>query len=386
MTSLFLFSRRPASLHIVALICLAGLVSGCKGKETGSGAPPAAQVIRVADMNVITIDQKDAAKFPLTTAGQIESASELTATGTVFPDINREVPVISLANGRVVDIKTRLDDNVKKGQLLLKVQSPDVTGAFNTYLKAANDAQLAHKAFARADDLLKHGAISQAQLEQAEDTDKNAQADLSAAEEQLTTLGVDKAHPSSVVNVYAPISGVVVAQNVTNAAAAGVGLSGSATAFTIADLSTVWVVCDVYENDIPKLQVGQEARIKVNAFSDRVLTGRISDIGPILDPSLRTAKVRVELANPGFLKLGMFATATFTSRSKEVRAVVPADAVLHLHDREWAFLPAGENQFKRVEVHAGRMIDGNRQEILSGLQPGQQVVANALLLDAAGNQ
>jgi cobalt-zinc-cadmium efflux system membrane fusion protein len=368
------------------LICVAAFVSGCKGKETGSGAPPAAQVIRVADMNLITIDPKDAAKFPLTTAGQVESASELTATGTVFPDINREVPVISLANGRVVDIKTRLDDNVKKGQLLLKVQSPDVTNAFNTYLKAANDAQLARKAFARADDLLKHGAISQAQLEQAEDTDKNAQADLSAAEEQLTTLGVDKAHPSSVVNVYAPISGVVVGQNVTNAAAAGVGLSGSATAFTIADLSTVWVVCDVYENDIPKLQVGQEARIKFNAFSDRVLTGRIGDIGPILDPSLRTAKVRVELANPGFLKLGMFATATFTSKNKEVRAVVPADAVLHLHDREWAFLPAGENQFKRTEVHAGRMIDGNRQEILSGLQPGQQVVANALLLDAAGNQ
>jgi len=374
-----LAAAMTTSLFLLAL-------AGCKAKETGSGAPPAAQVIQVADMNLITIDAKDVAKFPLTTASQIESASELTATGSVFPDISREVPVISLANGRVVDIKGRLDDNVKKGQLLLKVQSPDITNAFNAYLKAANDEQLAHKAFVRADDLLKHGAISQAQLEQAEDTAKNSKADLTAAEEQLKTLGVNKSHPSSVVNVYAPISGVIVAQNVTNAAAAGVGLSGSATTFTIADLSTVWIVCDVYENDIPKLQLGQEAKIKINAFPDRLLAGRISDIGPILDPSLRTAKVRIEVRNPGFLKLGMFTTATFTSKSKETHAVVPGEAVLHLHDRDWVFVPAGGNQFKRTEVHAGKMLDGSRQEILSGIQPGQQVIGHALLLETAGNQ
>jgi len=370
----------------LALAALCGLaLSGCKSNE-GDGAPPPAKVIQVADMNLVTIDANDVAKFPLATATQIESASELNATGSVFPDIAREIPVISLANGRVMDIKARLDDNVKKGQLLLKVQSPDITAAFDTYLKAANDEQLANKAFVRADDLFKHGAISQAMLEQAEDTEKDAKADLTAAEEQLKTLGVDKKHPSSIVNVYAPISGVIVAQNVTQASAAGVSLSGSATAFTIADLSVVWIVCDVYENDIPKLQLGQEAKIKLNAWPDRPLTGRISDIGPILDPSLRTAKVRIELANPGFLRLGMFGTATFTSRTKETHAVVPADAVLHLHDRDWVFLPAGGNQFKRAEVHAGKMLDNNRQEILSGIQPGQQVVTNALLLETAGNQ
>jgi cobalt-zinc-cadmium efflux system membrane fusion protein len=384
-------SSRMSYSRGVALVCVLAIpfslsLAGCKSKDASSGAPPQTQVIPVADMNLITIDAKDVDKFPLVPATQNESAAELTATGAVFPDINREVPVISLANGRVVDIKTRLDDNVKKGQLLLKVQSPDITNAFNAYLKAANDGQLAHKAYLRADDLLKHGAISQAQFEQAEDSDKNAQADLTAAEEQLQTLGVDKNHPSNIVNVYAPISGVIVTQNVTNAGAAGVGLSGSATAFTIADLSTVWIVCDVYENDIAKLQLGQEARIKFNAFPDRTVTGRISDIGPILDPSLRTAKVRIQVANPGFLKLGMFATATFTSRSKEIHSVVPAEAVLHLHDRDWVYEPVGGNQFKRIEVHAGRMIDGKRQEILSGIQPGQQVVSNALLLETAGNQ
>jgi len=377
-------ARNAPALALAAFLSLT--LSGCKSKDQGDGAPPPAKVIQVADMNVVTIDPADVAKFPLATSDKIESASELTATGTVFPDISREVPVISLANGRVVDIKARLDDNVRKGQLLLKVQSPDITAAFNAYLKAANDEQLANKAFARAEDLLKHGAISQAMLEQAEDSEKDAKADLTAAEEQLKTLGVDKSHPSSIVNVYAPISGVIVAQNVTNAAAAGVNLSGSATAFTIADLSTVWIVCDVYENDIPRLQLGQEAKIKINSYPDRPLTGRISDIGPILDPSLRTAKVRIELRNPGFLKLGMFGSATFTGKARETHAVVPAEAVLHLHDRDWVFLPAGGNQFKRTEVHAGKMLDGSRQEILSGLAPGQQVVANALLLETAGNQ
>jgi cobalt-zinc-cadmium efflux system membrane fusion protein len=384
--SSFLHRRLLTSLAyaLTTSLCLI-VLSGCKD-DAGSGAPPPAQVIPVADMNLITIDAKDAAKFPQVTATQTESASELTATGAVFPDINREVPVISLANGRVVDIKTRLDDNVKKSQLLLKVQSPDITNAFNAYLKAANDEHMADMAYIRANDLFHHGALSQAMLEQAEDTEKDAKADLTAAEEQLKTLGVDKNHPSSIVNVYAPISGVIVAQNVTNAAAAGVSLSGSATAFTIADLSVVWIVCDVYENDISKLQLGQEAKIKFNAFPDRPLSGHISDIGPILDPSLRTAKVRIEVANPGFLKLGMFATATFTSHIKETHAVLPAEAVLHLHDRDWVFLPAGANQFKRTEVHAGRMMDGNRQEILSGIQPGQRVVGNALLLETAGNQ
>jgi cobalt-zinc-cadmium efflux system membrane fusion protein len=371
------------ALLLAAFVCL---FSGCKEKVQGDGAPPPAQVIPVNDMNLITIDKDDVAKFPVVAAGQVEMASELTATGTVFPDISREVPVISLANGRVVDIKTRLDDNVKKGQLLFRVQSADVSTAFDAYLKAVNDEQLANKAYLRANDLFKHGAISQAMLEQAEDAEKDAKADLTAAEQQLTVLGVDKNHPSTVVDVFAPISGVIIGQNVTNAAAAGVTLSGSATAFTIADLSTVWILCDVYENDIPRIKLGQEARFILNAYPDRPLVGHISDIGPVLDPSLRTAKVRIEVANPGILKLGMFGTATFTSLKKETHAVVPADAVLHLHDRDWVYLPAGGNQFKRTEVRAGKMLDGNRQEILSGIQPGQQVVTKALLLESAGNQ
>jgi membrane fusion protein, heavy metal efflux system len=382
-----LMKKYFVQLSTIALLAAAGLaISGCKAQDEGDGAPPPAKVVSVADMNLISIDKNDVAKFPLATAEKVESASELTTTGTVFPDISREVPVISLANGRVVDIKTRLDDNVKKGQLLFRVQSSDVSTAFNAYLKAVNDEQLANKAYLRQEDLYKHGAVAQSMVEQAEDAEKNAKADLTAAEEQLKVMGSDKDHPSPIVDVYAPISGVIIAQNITNAGAAGVTLSGSATAFTIADLSTVWILCDVYENDIPKIKLGQEAKFTLNAYPDKLLTGRVADIGPVLDPTLRTAKVRLEIKNPGILKLGMFGTATFTGRTMEAHAAVPADAVLHLHDRDWVFLPVGGNQFKRTEVHGGKMLDHNRQEILSGLEPGQQVVTNALLLETAGNQ
>ncbi|MGB6194506.1 MAG: efflux RND transporter periplasmic adaptor subunit [Terracidiphilus sp.] len=337
-------------------------------------------------MSLITIDSNDVSKFPIVRAGQIDLPAEVNATGTVAPDISREVPVISLANGRVVEIKARLNDDVKKGQLLFSVQSPDIVNAFNTYLKAVNDEHLAETAYIRADDLFKHGAISQAMLDEAEDAHKDAQSDLAAATGQLNVLGIDKDHPGSVVHVYAPISGVIISQNITDAAAAGASLSGSATAFTIADLSHVWILCDVYENDLPKVQVGQLASITINAYPNRTLAGRVSDVGPILDPTLRTAKVRIEIANPGILCLGMFVTATFSSIRKTTQTVVPADAVLHLHDRDWVYLPAGGNQFRRTEVHAGKIIDNDRQQVVSGIQPGQQVVSNALLLETAGNQ
>ncbi len=376
--------RHYAAVFALAAWGLMGL-AGCKKQDQGNGAPPPAQVLHVSDMNLLTIDQNDLPKFPLVAAERVELAPELNVTGTVSPDVSREVPVITLANGRVVDVKVRLGDDVRKGQLLFQVQSPDITNAFDAYLKAVNDEQLANKADIRAQDLFKHGAISQAMVEQAEDAERNAKADLDAADQQLQILGVDKNHPSSVVDVRAPISGVIIAQNITNAGAAGVSLSGSATAFTIADLTELWILCDVYENDIPKLQLGQEAVIKLNAYPDRPVRGRVSDIGPVLDPQLRTAKVRIQVANPGFLKLGMFATATFTSRKTEARAAVPANAVLHLHDRDWVFVPAGGNHFRRTQVRTGQMLTGNRQMILSGINPGQQVVSNALMLETAGN-
>ena len=374
-----MISKSFLKSSLCLIVCFS--LTACEKKfNPADGAPQSPQTVQAGDMSLVSVNKPD--QFPLITAEQIETPAELKVTGTVNPDIAREVPVISLASGRVVDIKTRLGNDVQKGQLLLRVQSNDITNAFDAYLKAVNDEQLANKAYIRAKDLYEHGAIPLSGLEQAEDTEKDMQADLNAAEEQLSTLGVDKHHPSSIVPVYAPISGVVVAQNVTNAAAAGVTFSGSSTVFTIADLSSVWILCDVYENDLPKIALGQSAKILTNAYPDRQLIGKVSDIEPILDPSLRTAKVRVEVRNPGFLKVGMFVTATFASKTNEVHAVVPASAVLHLHDRDWVFIPAGDNRFRRLEVHGGKMLPGNRQEVLSGINSGQRVVSNVLQLEA----
>jgi membrane fusion protein, heavy metal efflux system len=376
MTQSFYSSQRFTALAVLAFTAM--VLSGCKAKEQGDGAPPPAQVVTTGDMSLVSVDKPDL--FPLVAAEAYDAPSELNVTGTVNPDIAREIPVISLASGRVVDIKARLDDYVKKGQLLLKIQSPDISNAFDTYLKARNDEVLNNKAYVRAKDLFEHGAISLGMLEQAEDAEKDSQADLTAAEEQLSTLGIDRNHPSPIVPIYSPISGVIIQQNVTMAAAAGVTFSGSATAFTVADLSSVWIICDVYENDIPKLALGQQATIKLNAYPDRPLTGHISDIGPVLDPQLRTAKVRIEVPNPGILKLGMFVTATFKSLKNDHFALVPAPAILHLHDRDWVFVPADGNRFRRVEVKAGKMV-GDKQAILSGVQPGQKVVSNVLQLE-----
>jgi membrane fusion protein, heavy metal efflux system len=372
-------ARTPLQSAVCLTACL--LLVACERKfDPAEAAPQTPHVIDQSNAGRVSVDRP--ADFPVVAAESISAPDKLDVTGTVNPDIAREIPVISLASGRVVDIKARLDDNVKRGQLLLKVQSPDITGAFDTYLKAANDEHLAMVQLDRAKDLFAHGAIPQAGLEQAQDTEDDAKADLTAAEQQLDTLGVSKERPSDIVNVYAPISGVIVAQNVTNAAAAGVTYAGSPTAFTIADLSVVWILCNVYENDLPKVHLGQEAQIHLNAYPDKLLTGRISDIGPILDPNLRTAVVRIEVPNPdNLLRLGMFVTATFFSRENHVHAVVPAAAILHLHDRDWVFEPAGGKQFQRVEVGAGDTLPGGKQVILSGLSPGQQVVGDVLALE-----
>jgi len=145
-------------------------------------------------------------------------------------------------------------------------------------------------------------------------------------------------------------------------------------------VSHVWIVCDVYENDLAQVHLGEYAEIRLNAFPDRVLRGRIGNIGQIMDPNLRTAKVRLEVENPALMRFGMFVTATFRGDAKERHATVPAAAILHLHDRDWVYQPVDGGRFRRVEVVAGNMLPGNQQEIASGLQPGTRVVANALVL------
>jgi cobalt-zinc-cadmium efflux system membrane fusion protein len=363
------------------------MLSGCGGQkhDPAAQAPPPVQVENEGGVSLITVDRPG--RFPLATATEYRSTSTLNVTGTVNPDISRQIPVISIASGRVVAIHTQIGASVKKGQLLMEVQSTDISNAFDQYLKAVNDERLARTQDERAKILYEKGAIAKSQLEIADDGEQDAKTDLLAAEQQLIVLGVDKDHPSLTAKIYSPATGVVIAQNVTAAAATGVTYSGTATAFTIADLSQVWVICDVYENDLPMVHVGQTADIRLNAYPDRVITGTIGEIDAVLDPSIRTAKVRIQVQNPDHLmRIGMFATATFHGRRPEQHVAVPAAAILHLHDRDWVYVPAGGGKFKRVGVVAGATVGQGNQEIISGLAAGQQVVTNALELENSVGQ
>jgi cobalt-zinc-cadmium efflux system membrane fusion protein len=360
------------------------MLMGCGDKkETEGGAPPPAKVEKEQDASLVQVEHAE--QFPLFTAVEYQAAPTLTVTGVVTPDVSRTVPVISLASGRVVEIRAHLGDTVQKGQILLRVQSPDIAAAFSDYRKAVTDEALARRQFERAQILYDKGAISLNDFQVAQDAEEKAKVDVETTLERLHVLGVEKDHPSGVVDIKAPTTGVITDQQVTNASGVQ-GLAGS-NPFTISDLSRVWILCDVYENDLANVHVGETAELRLNAYPDKTLNGRISNIGPILDPNIRTAKVRVEVANPQLLMLvGMFVSATFRGQKKEKRAAVPADAILHLHDRDWVYVPAGEKKFRRVEVKAGVSLPDKMQEIRTGIEPGQQVVTNALVLQNTAEQ
>jgi cobalt-zinc-cadmium efflux system membrane fusion protein len=360
----------PASIGALAL-----LTGSCRAGQSDpkAEAPPPLKVQRVEDRNVFEVEHPE--RFSLRQAVLHTATSELKVTGVVTPDVSRNVPVISLASGRVIEIRTRVGEVVSKGQILMRVQSADISSAYSDYQQALADEGLASKQFERAKRLYERGAIAQKELEVTQATEDKAQVTVKTTTERLRVLGVDPDHPSPVVEIPAPVSGVVIDQQVTNAA--GVQALGSPSPFTIADLTRVWIVCDVFENDLAALHIGERADIRLNAYPDRALTGAISNIGPVLDPNIRSAKVRIEVPNPGLLRPGMFVTATFHGAT-ETRAAVPASAVLHLHDRDWVFAPVQGTQFRRVEVVGGAMLPDGMQELVSGLAAGQPVVANAL--------
>jgi membrane fusion protein, heavy metal efflux system len=374
----FIVSMKAPTVRIpVVALCCVLAVTGCHSKapDPAAGLPPAAKVTQAYEAQDFAPDHPD--QFPLVAATEYRAAAHLAVTGTINPDVSRTVPVISLASGRIVGIYAKLGDPVRKGQLLLRVRSDDISNAFANYQMAVSDWVLAKAQWDRAQDLLKHGAIAVADLEVARDTVEKARVAMDTAAEHLRLLGSDINHPSGMVDIRAPITGVITDQQVTNAA--GVQSLGTSP-FTISDLSTIWVVCDVYENDLANVNAGDPAEITLNAYPGRVFNGRVSGVFPILDPNIRTGKVRIEVVNPGMMKIGMFVTATFEGKIEQTYAAVPSSAVLHLHDRDWVYVPVANKRFKRIMVVGGDLLPGNMQEVLSGLSVGQQVVVNPLPL------
>jgi membrane fusion protein, heavy metal efflux system len=307
----------------------------------------------------------------------------LTANGSVTPDVSRTIHVTSLGSGRVVELKTRLGDRVQKGQVLLEISSQDLAGATADYQKARADEDLARKALDRAQLLYSRGALAEKDLQAAQNTEDKAKVDVQTAEQRVKLLGGDPTHPSPLIELKAPVSGTIVEQNV--AGFEGVkSLDNSQNLFTIADLSQVWILCDVYENDLGNARVGDAATIRLNAYPDQVFHGNVQDVSRVLDPATRSAKVRIVLPNPdGLLKPGMFAVATFHSRRTQPHLVVPATSVMRLQDKDWIFVKEGDRRFRRVEVHTqGSLADG-LVELQSGLKPGDQVIATALEFSTA---
>jgi cobalt-zinc-cadmium efflux system membrane fusion protein len=353
-------------------IFLAGIGVACSNDT--KAAPTKSEV--TLDPNLYTVEHPDL--FKLATVETRDLPTTLNANGSVTPDVNRTIHVTSLGSGRVLELKVRLGDYVKKGQELLSIRSADLAGAFSDYQKAAADERLAQKALERAQLLYSHGALAEKDLQQAEDTEEKAKVDVQNTEQHVRILGGDPAHPSSNFELRAPLSGTIVEQNVSGFEGIK-SLDSTPNLFTIADLTQVWVLCDVYENDLGEVHLGDTAEIRLNAYPDKTYRGKVADISRVLDPATRSAKVRIVLANgDGSLRPGMFAVSTFRSRKSQSRIVVPSTAIIRLQDKDWAFRKDGAQQFRRVEVHTlGGIADGI-QPIQDGLKAGEQVVGNAL--------
>ena len=378
--SKFLFHRQSAahrnrvSQWILLALLLASLGAGLAcSKDTPAAASKAPVTL---DPDVFDTDHPELFK---TAEAQTRSLpTVVTANGTVSPDVTRTIHVTSLGAGRVIDLRVKLGDNVKKGQTLLVISSPDLSSAFSDYQKAQADEALSHKALERAQMLFDRGAVAAKDLETAQDAEDKAKVDLETAKHKVQILGADPAHPSPLIDLRAPVSGTIVEQNV--AGYEGVkSLDNTPNLFTIADLGQVWVVCDVFENDLGEVHLGDAAEIRLNAFPDRAFKGKVADISRVLDPNTRSAKVRIVLGNAeGSLRPGMYAVATFRSRKLTERVIVPSTAIMRLHDKDWVFRKEGDKRFRKIVVQADGLAPDGMQEIRDGVKPGDEVVSNAL--------
>ena len=377
---------RPTRFSVTALLLAGFFLAGCGAKpkvDEAAAAPPQTQVVETGDPNLIKVDKPD--RFPRVQATEHEELPQLHATGVISPDVDSSIPVISLAAGRALALYAKLGDDVKKGQLLLKVQSNDIANAFQTYQQAKADEKLAKTQLDRAKLLYDKGAISLNDLQVAEDTEAKAQVALVASEQLLRNLGGSPDQTSSVINVYSPANGTIVEQNIVQSASVHTP-DNQTNLFTIANLSTVWALCDVYENDLSMVRLGDAADVQLNGYPDQIFHGKISNIGKVLDPNTRSAKVRIVLRNPGIMRSGMFLTATFIGKKGQLMAAVPTSSIMHLHDKDWVFIPAPNDSFRRLEITGGKILPDNTQVVQSGLSPGQQVVKDALSLEAESEQ
>jgi membrane fusion protein, heavy metal efflux system len=367
-----------------ALACLL-VVTACSSRDRESADQMtsfSAKAAASATPRLFTIPEDQMAHIQVVTVQPATLTRTLRLTGAVAYNAFKTTPVITQVGGPVTRILVVPGQHVTAGQPMLEVSSPDYSQLLDAYLKAADSSRLAEQNYARAQDLYQHHAIAQRDLEQAESDRNQARADLNAAEEGLKILGIKNpatlatSPASAQIPVLAPIGGEVVERLVSPGQ---VVQAGQTQAFTISDLSTVWVLANVYQADLAFVRSGQDVSVQTDAYP-QAFHGRISYVAPALDPNTRTLQARVVVDNPGEkLKRDMYCTVTVTAGNLANAITVPDSSVLRDENNQpYVYVAVGANQFGRRDIEIGQSEHGLTQ-VLKGLSPGDRVVGDGSL-------
>jgi cobalt-zinc-cadmium efflux system membrane fusion protein len=367
---------KPALLFMGLVLSTA--LAGCgdsssSAQSTPSGASGASSIEYVS---------QDAKGIQTMTVRETAIRDYLDLPAHIEPDPTRVVRVFAPAGGRITEMKVHPWDRVEQGQTLAEIESSDLARAVAEYHKALVDNQVKQNALDRSKDLLEHKAISEREFQQAQGDAQQAEAEVEAAREQIQVFGMDPDHASTQLLVKAPRSGVILDVGASPGEFSQ-ALAASAPLSTIADISTVWVVGDIYEKDLAVTKLGEEAEVTLNAYPDQKWSGRVSVVSFAVDPTTRTMRVRVVLPNPDArIKPGMFGGIRLV-RSSTRGIVVPTTAVVREGNDAYIFVARANGRFERRAVKLGRSVDGTL-EVLSGFNAGETIVSEgALFLRAA---
>ncbi|HEY1743772.1 MAG TPA: efflux RND transporter periplasmic adaptor subunit [Granulicella sp.] len=378
--------RRNPRLQSIAVLALAFVLTACSSKDreqvnkmTSFSATASSSSVPL----LFTIPEDQMSHVQVVTVRPTKLSRTLRLTGAVAYNAFKTTPVITQVGGPVSRILVVPGQQVKVGQPMLEVSSPDYSQLLDAYLKAADSYRLADKNYTREQDLYQHHAVAQRDLEQAESDRNQARADLNAAEQGMRILGVKNpadlaktANSSAQIPVLAPISGEVVERLVSPGQ---VVQAGQTQAFTISDLGTVWVLANVYQADLASVRSGDDVSVQTDAYPG-TFHGRISYVSPALDPNTRTLQARIVVDNPGEkLKRDMYCTVTVSAGSISNAIAVPDSSILRDDNNQpFVYVAIGANQFGRRDVEIGQSENGETQ-VLKGISVGERVVGDGSL-------
>jgi cobalt-zinc-cadmium efflux system membrane fusion protein len=373
--------KRTLCLGLTASLAI--LAAGCSSERGANQMTSYSSSESKAETpGLFTIPQDQMSHVQVVTVQPSKITRTLRLTGAVAYNAFNTTPVITQVGGPVAKILVVPGDRVKRGQPLLEVSSPDYSLLLASYLKARDVFRVTDKNYQRAQDLFAHHAIADRDLLQAESDRIQAQADLSAAEQGMKILGIpkpedlEKSPISAQIPLLAPIGGEVVERLVSPGQ---VLQAGTTQAFTISDVSTVWVLANIYQGDLAYVKVGDRVNISTDSYPDK-FSGKISFISPALDPTTRTLQARIVVDNPGGkLKKDMYCVATVTAGVIPNAIAVPDAAVLRDDENQpFVYVATSSNQFGRRQVEIGQS-ENSETQILKGLSPGEKVVGNGSL-------